>query len=330
MVAKQEKTFAWEDSKQGSLRPDFFLPVHIPTIPHILWVQHNYPIPPGLEKEVCEIIHDKISAGVDEPSNSAYHSQWFCVLKKNGKLRIVHSLEPLNHVTIRHSGVPPFPDHIAESFAGRICGATLNLYIGYDEVLQQMKYCGGTFSGPKSLKDIANLQADRKKMLNNPDIPEEVKREEAVILDEKIQNLEMSHFVKVRDIITMNYFVNGETLMKPWINMNKVQKMRDNIAALKAPQQPLERKSAKMAELAESHHNAIQKEDIPTNERDHQRRMRKVLSNIKVKLSRRQKEDMKTPLQYQDIEDVTQALKNGKAVGLDGIVQELWKELAMH
>ncbi|KNZ76593.1 hypothetical protein J132_09336 [Termitomyces sp. J132] len=43
-------------------------------------------------------------------------------------------------VTIRHSGVPPFPDHVAESFAGCICGATLNLYIGYDN---------GTFSGHK-------------------------------------------------------------------------------------------------------------------------------------------------------------------------------------
>ncbi|KAG5728890.1 hypothetical protein E4T56_gene5609 [Termitomyces sp. T112] len=135
MVPKQEKAFAWEDSKRGSLRPNFFPPVCMPTIPHVLWVQHNHPIPPGLEKEICEIIRGKISAGVYEPSNSAYRSQWFCVLKKNGKLWIVHSLELLNHVTIRHSRVPPFPDHVAESFAGRICGATLNLYVGYDERL---------------------------------------------------------------------------------------------------------------------------------------------------------------------------------------------------
>ncbi|KNZ78614.1 hypothetical protein J132_11055 [Termitomyces sp. J132] len=151
MVAKQEKAFAWEDSKRGSLRPDFFPPVCIPTIPHVPWVQHNRSIPPGLEKEVCKIIRDKISAGVYEPSNSAYRLRWFCVLKKNGKLRIVHSLEPLNRVTIRHSGVPPFPDHVAKSFAGRICGATLDLYFFelLNRILQQMKYCGGTFSGHK-------------------------------------------------------------------------------------------------------------------------------------------------------------------------------------
>ncbi|KNZ76466.1 hypothetical protein J132_10441 [Termitomyces sp. J132] len=151
MVAKQEKAFAWEDSERGSLHPDFFPPVRIPTIPHVPWVQHNRPIPPGLEKEVCKIIRDKISAGVYKPSNSAYRLQWFCILKKNSKFRIVHSLEPLNRVTIRHSGVPPFSDHVAKSFAGRICGATLDLYFFelLNRILQRMKYCGGTFSSHK-------------------------------------------------------------------------------------------------------------------------------------------------------------------------------------
>ena len=75
-----------------------------------------------------------MAAGVYEPSNSSYRSRWFCVLKKGGKsLRIVHSLEPLNAVTIKHSGVTPMPDHLAEQFAGRACRAMLDLYVGYDE-----------------------------------------------------------------------------------------------------------------------------------------------------------------------------------------------------
>ncbi|KAG5642735.1 hypothetical protein H0H81_010486, partial [Sphagnurus paluster] len=76
-----------------------------------------------------------MAAGVYEPSNSSYRSRWFCTMKKNGKLRIVHSLEPLNRVTIRHSGVTPLPDHVAEQFAGKICGAMLDLFVGYDERL---------------------------------------------------------------------------------------------------------------------------------------------------------------------------------------------------
>ena len=37
-------------------------------------------------------------------------------------LRIIHGLELLNKITIRHSGVPPIPEHLVEQFAGRSCG----------------------------------------------------------------------------------------------------------------------------------------------------------------------------------------------------------------
>ncbi|KNZ78047.1 hypothetical protein J132_02338 [Termitomyces sp. J132] len=149
VVTKQEKAFALEDSEQGSLCPNFFLPVCIPTIPHVPWIQHNCPIPPGLEKEVCEIICDKTKAGMYEPLNSAYHSCWFCVLKKNGKLRIVHSIEPLNCVTICHSGVPPFPDHVAESFAGCICSTTLDLLVDTSYIAVSFYLCQCTSNNCK-------------------------------------------------------------------------------------------------------------------------------------------------------------------------------------
>jgi hypothetical protein len=126
--------FAWNDSERGHFREDFFPPVEIPTIAHEPWVLRNIPIPPGLYKEVCRLIQNKIDAGVFEPSNSSYRSRWFTVTKKDGKsLRIVQSLEPLNAVTIAHSGVPPFSEQLAEQFAGRACGGMLDLYVGYDE-----------------------------------------------------------------------------------------------------------------------------------------------------------------------------------------------------
>ena len=87
-------------------------------------------------KEVCEIIKAKLASGVYEPSNAGYRTRWFCMLKKDGiVLRIVHSLEPLNKITIKHSAIPPIPDHMAEQFAGCACGALLDLYVGYDERL---------------------------------------------------------------------------------------------------------------------------------------------------------------------------------------------------
>jgi hypothetical protein len=79
------------------------------------------------------VIKKKLDAGVYEPSNSSYCSKFFGVLKKDGKsIRLVHALEPLNAVTIVHSGLPPATDELASHFAGRACRAVFDLYSGYD------------------------------------------------------------------------------------------------------------------------------------------------------------------------------------------------------
>jgi hypothetical protein len=124
--------FAWTDDERGRFREDFFPPVEFPVVPHTPWVERNMPIPPGIYEECCAIIREKMNAGVYEPSNATYRSRWFPVRKKNGALRPVHSLEPLNRVTIQHSGVPPIPEHLAETFGGRACGGILDLFVGYD------------------------------------------------------------------------------------------------------------------------------------------------------------------------------------------------------
>jgi hypothetical protein len=110
---------AWQTSERGHFSEDFFSPVDIPLVPHKPWIQCNIPIPPGLYDKLCKLVKQKMDAGVFEPSNSSYQSRLFCVLKKDGKsLCIVQSLEPLNEVTIAHSGVPPFMEQLAEQFAG--------------------------------------------------------------------------------------------------------------------------------------------------------------------------------------------------------------------
>jgi hypothetical protein len=129
-----QDAFAWNDTERGHFREDFFPPIEIPVVPHTPWVQRNIPIPPGLYDKICKLIQRKIDAGVFEPSNSSYRSRWFTVVKKDGKsLRIVQSLEPLNEVTIQHSGVPPYTEQLVEHFAARACGSLLDLFVGYDE-----------------------------------------------------------------------------------------------------------------------------------------------------------------------------------------------------
>ena len=59
-------------------------------------------------------------------------SAW--VLLHNGKsLRLVHDLQPLNAVSIKDAAVPPFVDHVAESFAGRACCSVFDLYVAFDQ-----------------------------------------------------------------------------------------------------------------------------------------------------------------------------------------------------
>ena len=90
----------------------------MPIVPHTPWEYRNIPIPPGIRDKVIELLKHKINAGVYEPSQSSYRSRWFCVLKKNGKLQIVHDLQPLNKISICDAGLPPIVDDFIEPFYG--------------------------------------------------------------------------------------------------------------------------------------------------------------------------------------------------------------------
>ena len=134
IISEHDEAFAWDDTERGKFKEEFFPAIEIPTIAHIPWVEKHFRIPPAIYDEVCKVIKRKIDAGVYEPSNSSYRSRWFCVVKKDGKsLRLVHSLEPLNKVTIAHSGLPPATEELAMHFSGRACSGILDLYVGYDE-----------------------------------------------------------------------------------------------------------------------------------------------------------------------------------------------------
>ena len=134
IVCAHETAFAWADDERGAFDPKYFAPIEIPQIAHIPWVLRQGPIPRGILKEVIKIIEDKWRSGVYEPSSSSYNSRWFCVFKKDGKsLRLVHSLEPLNAVTVRNAAMPPYTDVVAEDFAGRSIYTTLDLYVSFDQ-----------------------------------------------------------------------------------------------------------------------------------------------------------------------------------------------------
>jgi transposase InsO family protein len=105
-----------------------------------------------------EVLKLKIAAGVYEQSQSSYRSKWFVVLKKNGKLRIVHDLQPLNGVTIRDAGMLPIVDDFVDGFAGRQCYTVFDLFWGFDARKIHPKSRGLTaFMTPLGLLQITSL-----------------------------------------------------------------------------------------------------------------------------------------------------------------------------
>ena len=127
-----ETGIAFEDIEKETLKEFYFSPYIIPTILHLPWEYQNISIPKGLLPRVLEVLKLKIAADVYEYSQSSYCSQWFVVLKKNGKLYIVHDLQPLNQVTIRDTGMLPVLDDFVEGFAGQECCTVFDLFWGFD------------------------------------------------------------------------------------------------------------------------------------------------------------------------------------------------------
>jgi hypothetical protein len=127
-----EKALAWTEAEQGSFRDDYFSPVKIPTVAHTPWIHKNILIPTSLLDKIIDMFKEKIAASMYEPSDASYHSRWFCIPKKNGSLRLVHDLQPLNAVTIYNAAVPPLVDQFVEGIAAHSCYSMLNLLVGYD------------------------------------------------------------------------------------------------------------------------------------------------------------------------------------------------------
>ncbi|OJT06660.1 Transposon Tf2-1 polyprotein [Trametes pubescens] len=66
--------------------------------------------------------------------------------------------KPVAKRTKPHSGVPPFTEQLAESFAGRACGGILDLFVGYDERrLATISRDLTTFSTPFGARRLTTL-----------------------------------------------------------------------------------------------------------------------------------------------------------------------------
>ena len=133
MIANHGKAFAFESSEIGCVDPTVVEPMIIFTVPHIPWNLRPIPVPRAQIPQVIALLKEKIEMGILEPSDAPYSNKWFTVPKKNGSLRFIQDLQPVNRVTIRNVGVGPIVDAFAEAFAGRAIYSMCDLYSGYDQ-----------------------------------------------------------------------------------------------------------------------------------------------------------------------------------------------------
>ena len=133
MIESHGRAFAFSSGEIGCVNPKIVEPMVIFTVPHVPWNIKPIPVPRAHIPKLIELLKEKIEMGILEPSSAPYSNRWFTVPKKNGTLRFIQDLQPVNQVTIRNAGVGPSVDEFAEAFAGRSIYSIGDLYSGYDQ-----------------------------------------------------------------------------------------------------------------------------------------------------------------------------------------------------
>ena len=131
VLVLNERSVAFDEQERGTFRSDYFSDYKMPVIDHIPWQEKNIALPRGYHDEIIRLLKEKAIAGVYEEAQSSYRSRWFCVIKKNGELRIVHDLQKLNGVSVKDAGVPPILEEFVEAYAGRSIYTVLDMYWGF-------------------------------------------------------------------------------------------------------------------------------------------------------------------------------------------------------
>ncbi|KAL4255818.1 hypothetical protein AB1N83_014347 [Pleurotus pulmonarius] len=196
---------------------------------------------------------------------------------------------------------------------------------------------------PKILRDIDNLKKDLK-TAENPRVDENLadieKREiremhntSAYLITQKIAELERRRHGKIRELGKVKNRIEGETMSRYWMQVNRDIKPRDVIQYLKITEpEPDEDdcifSSKDMAEYGREYHEQLQ--EIGRPEQNPEQRNRQILTEtarIKAVLTEEQKETMKNPITHHEIETALKLSENNKAAGIDGLTYEFWKQL---
>ncbi|KAI9309861.1 hypothetical protein BDR26DRAFT_996488 [Obelidium mucronatum] len=117
VLKAEEKAFSFSVKERGRIKPEFCEPIRINTVPHKAWKFRPRKIPYAQLQQLIDMLKEKLDAGILEPCFGPYAASFFVVPKKDGTIRFIQDLQPLNSVTIRDSGIPPRVDEIVNEYA---------------------------------------------------------------------------------------------------------------------------------------------------------------------------------------------------------------------
>ena len=100
IISRHGQAFAFNSEEIGCIDPKVVTPMVIFTIPHIPWNFKPISVPKAQLPQLVELLKNKIQMKILEPSNAPYSNRWFTVPEKDGSLRFIQDLQPVNKVTI--------------------------------------------------------------------------------------------------------------------------------------------------------------------------------------------------------------------------------------
>jgi len=189
----------------------------------------------------------------------------------------------------------------------------------------------------RGAKDMQKLQEELKTLRNGP-------QDKGVIiqaqeLTTKITQLEQQHHQVMRTSAQVKNRLEGETMLKYWVRLNKDIKPRDLIYALKKPVQgearstpnveSHEKNSQHMAELARMYHDNLQnhgRENRDPEERE--QTINGVIEFVETEPSQSEAEAMNSLISEEEVVKALKLSDNDKAAGLDEATYEMWPSIA--
>lgn len=133
VIVSRENSIAFEEPECGCLKNEEGLPYVIPVFEHNTWQKRAIPTLRALNEEYGELVRGILRTGIYEKSTFFNFSPGFCVLKQDGKLRVVHDFHELNKVIIKDFGLPPALKNFVQAFSGRTCYRLGDIMGGYAE-----------------------------------------------------------------------------------------------------------------------------------------------------------------------------------------------------